>query len=301
MPSADRIGFIGLGNMGAPMAARLAAAGYRLWVNDRDRARAEGFAAEHGATVVTDLAALGRAVDIAITILPDGAAVNAVVAGPGGLAEGLATGSLVADMSSSSPVGTVALGARLAERGIGLVDAPVSGGVRRAVDGSLAIMAGGVETQVARAWPLFAAMGKQLFRTGPLGSGHAMKALNNYVSAAGLVAAAEAVMVGERFGLAPETMIDILNASSGRNNSTENKFKQFILQRRFASGFGLGLMAKDLKTAAAIAREAGIPLPLGETCVALWADAEAALGGQADHTEIVRHLEALRAQREETR
>jgi len=203
---------------------------------------------------------------------------------------GLKAGSLVIDMSSSAPVGTQALGAELAEARIRLVDAPVSGGVKRAVDGSLAIMAGGAAADVEAARPILAAMGKQIFLTGPLGSGHAMKALNNYVSAAGLAAAAEAVMVGERFGLASDTVVDILNASTGRNNATDNKLKQFILSRSFGSGFSLGLMAKDLRIALATAEATHTPTPLGAACVALWNAAERALGGAADHTEIARYL-----------
>jgi 3-hydroxyisobutyrate dehydrogenase len=120
-----------------------------------------------------------------------------------------------------------------------------------------------------------------------------MKALNNYVSAAGLAAAAEALLVGQRFGLDPAVMVDILNASTGRNNATENKLKQFVLSRRYAAGFGLGLMAKDLRTALATAHAAHVPTPLGEACVALWNAAEKALGGGADHTEIARYLEEL--------
>jgi len=120
-----------------------------------------------------------------------------------------------------------------------------------------------------------------------------MKALNNYVSAAGLAAAAEAVLVGQRFGLDPAVMTDILNASTGRNNATENKLKQFILSRRYSAGFSLGLMAKDLRTALETAEATATPAPLAAACIALWNAAEARLGGTADHTEIARYLESL--------
>ena len=196
-------------------------------------------------------------------------------------------------MSSSAPVGTRALGTDLAARGIALVDAPVSGGVKRAIDGTLAIMVGGEAADIERARPLLAAMGRDIFPTGALGSGHAMKALNNYVSAAGLAAAAEAVLVGERFGLDPGVMVDILNASTGRNNATENKLKQFILSRRYGAGFSLGLMAKDLRTALETAEATATPAPLAAACIAMWNAAEARLGGAADHTEIARYLELL--------
>jgi 3-hydroxyisobutyrate dehydrogenase len=299
MPKSSRIGFVGLGNMGRPMAERLLAAGFTLTVADAEPQRLAGLGAR-GAVLAASLAELGRMSDIVITMLPDGKIVRDVLCGNKGRGDhvlgDLAAGALVIDMSSSSPVGTRALGGDLVKRGFRLVDAPVSGGVKRAVDGSLAIMVGGEPTDVEQARPILAAMGKQIFATGPLGSGHAMKALNNYVSAAGLAAAAEALLVGQGFGLEPATMVDILNASTGRNNATDNKFKQFILSRSYASGFSLGLMAKDLRTALETAHAADIPVPLGTACVKLWNDAEKALGGGADHTEIARYLETLAAE-----
>ena len=131
-----------------------------------------------------------------------------------------------------------------------LVDAPVSGGVKRAIEGTLAIMAGGDAVDIEQAQPLFAAMSSKVFQCGPVGEGHAMKAINNFVSGAGVIAAIEAVQLGEAFGLDPENVIDVLNASSGRNNATEVKMRQFILSGTFGSGFGLGLMAKDIRIAA---------------------------------------------------
>lgn len=295
MPQSPSIGFVGLGNMGRPMAERLIKAGFRLAVADADPRHLAGLGAR--TVLAASLSELGRMSDIVITMLPDGKVVREVLCGRKGrgdcVLDGLAAGALVIDMSSSAPVGTRELGETLAAAGFRLVDAPVSGGVKRAIDGSLAIMAGGEPADVERARPILAAMGKQVFATGPLGSGHAMKALNNYVSAAGLAAAAEAMLVGQSFGLEPEAMVDILNASTGRNNATENKFKQFILSRSYASGFSLGLMAKDLRTALDTAQASGVPTPLGAACVKLWNSAEKALGGAADHTEIARYLETL--------
>jgi 3-hydroxyisobutyrate dehydrogenase len=216
--------------------------------------------------------------------------VREALLGAQGIAARLATGTLVIDMSSSAPTDTVSLAADLAARGLPLIDAPVSGGVRRAVDGTLAIMAGGAAEQVVRARPLFAAMGKALFPTGPIGSGHAMKALNNYVSAAGLVAASEALVVGGRFGLAPDTIIDVLNASTGRNNSTEVKMKQYVISESFASGFALALMAKDLRIAADLATHLDLDVPQVQAIAAMWEKARDALPPSADHTEIYRFL-----------
>jgi 3-hydroxyisobutyrate dehydrogenase len=293
-PSA-RIGFVGLGQMGAPMVRNLARAGFPLAVADASAEAVKRLAADVACAVPADLKSLGAACNTVITMLPDGNVVRKVVVGDGGdaLAAGLAPGSVLIDMSSSSPVGTRSLGRALAERGIALVDAPVSGGVKKAIDGSLSIMAGGDPDTIERVRPVLAAMGRQIFLTGPLGSGHAMKALNNYVSAAGLAAAAEAVLAGSRFGLDPATMVAILNASTGKNNSTENKFPQFVLPRRFASGFSIGLMVKDLRIALDVAHAAGTPAPLGEACVEAWARAEALLGGQADHTAVVQYWERL--------
>src|SRR5260370_542834 len=257
MTARPRVGFVGLGNMGAPMAENLLKAGFELVLGDADPARLAGFAAR--AAVPASLAALGRASELVVTMLPDGKTVRKVLCGTAGsndgVLAGLAAGSLVIDMSSSAPVGTRELGAQLAARGLALPAPPLS----------------------APATP----------------PGHAMKALNKYVSAAGLAAAAEAVLVGRRFGLDPAVMTDILNASTGRNNATENKLKQFILSRRYSAGFSLGLMAKDLRTALETAEATATPAPLAAACIALWNAAEARLGGTADHTEIARYLETL--------
>jgi 3-hydroxyisobutyrate dehydrogenase len=303
----ERIGLIGIGQMGYPMARNLAKAGFRLAIADTNRQAVERFAAEVPCEVPADLAALGKACRVVITMLPDGNSVRQVIVGRGPegaagaarsddrncVAAGLARGSVVMDMSSSSPLGTRALGEELARRGIALVDAPVSGGVKRALDGSLAVMMGGAPDAVQRCRRLALAMGRHIFTTGPLGSGHAMKALNNYVSAAGFAAAAEAVLAANRFGLDPAVVVGVLNASSGRNNSTENKFDQFIFPRTFNSGFTIGLMVKDLRIAADVVRASGTPPLMAEPCLDIWARAEQAVGGKADHTAVVQFWESL--------
>ena len=291
-----RIGFIGLGQMGHPMACNLVRAGYRIVAHDANRDALKR-ACDAGAEAPGSLKAIGERSEAVITMLPDGNAVHAVVLGPGGngdgLLAGLPRGSVFVDMSSSSPLGTRELGARLAERGVVMLDAPVSGGVRKAADATLSIMVGGEAPCVARCRSILEAIGKQIFLTGPLGSGHAMKALNNYVSAAGLVAAAEGVLAAQRFGLDPRNVVDILNASTGMNNSTLNKFHRFILSRAFDSGFSLDLMVKDLKTALEVARSTGSPAPLAEACLEVWTEAQAALGPGLDHTAVVRYWEKL--------
>jgi len=285
------VGFIGLGQMGLPMARNLSRAGYKLLAYDSSREASKR--ASDFAEIAPSLKSLGERCDAVITMLPDGNAVRDVMLGANGALAGMTAGRTLIDMSSSSPVGTRALGAELAKRGVAMIDAPVSGGVRKAVDGMLSIMAGGSNSDIERCRKLLEAMGKQIFLTGPLGSGHAMKALNNYVSAAGLVAAAEAVLAGQRFGIDPTAMVDILNASTGMNNSTQNKFHQYILSRAFNSGFSLDLMVKDLKTALEVARATGSPAPFGEACVEAWTEAQAVLGPGADHTAVVKHWERL--------
>lgn len=285
-----RIGFVGLGMMGLPMATRLVGAGFSVTGCDLDATARDNFAAAGGA-VVTTPAEAGAGVDLLIAMLPDGAIVRAALLGPDGALERAAPGLLVVDMSSCAPLATRALGDDLAARGVRLVDAPVSGGVRKARAGTLSIMAGGAAADVAAARPAFEALGASIFHVGPLGAGHASKALNNYVSAAGLAAMCRALLVAERFGMAGETLIDVLDASTGRNNSTEVKARPFILPRRFESGFALALMAKDVGIAADLAAGVGLTLPDMARDAALWKAASAALGRAADHTAIFRYLE----------
>jgi len=281
------IAVVGLGNMGRPMAASLARAGYAVTGYDVAPSARERFAQGGGRAAADMAGAVARAAAV-ITLLPDGKAVRAAVAA---MQPHLAPGTIVIDMSSSAPLGTRALGAELKAAGFAFIDAPVSGGVKRATDATLAIMVGGEADVIARVEPVLAAMGKDIFRTGPLGSGHAMKALNNFVSAAGLTAACEALAVGEKFGLDPNVMTDVLNASSGRNNTTENKLKQFIISKTFNAGFSMALMAKDVRTADELGAAIGIATPLAEACAVLWGEAAARLGASADHTEYARILE----------
>ncbi len=285
-----RVGFVGIGNMGTPMAGHLCSAGWPVTVYDTDARRTADFIAKHGGSAASTLAALGAASDVVITMLPDGRIVRRVVLGDGDcLVKGLAKGATIIDMSSSAPVGTRELGAELQQLGISLLDAPVSGAVKGAVAGTLSIMVGGDKALAERMDPVLAAMGKR-FHVGPLGSGHAAKVLNNLVSAAGMAAAAEAVVVARKFGIEPQTLVDVLNASTGKNNATENKFSQYILNNKFNSGFALGLMVKDLALAIEVASACGVPADLGQACLRVWAGAQSELGTTADHTEIAKHV-----------
>jgi len=298
MERLSKVGFIGLGNMGRPMAVCLLKAGFTLTVLDVTPEAQQAFVDFHGAHSASSLSELGSSSDAVITMLPNGHEVSRVVLGVEGdnrdcLLGSMQKGSILVDMSSSSPTGTQALGKTLADHGIYMLDAPVSGGVSRAEQGTLVIMTGGDTIVVERCRPLFEAMSNRIFETGALGSGHAMKALNNLVSAAGLIAATEALLIGRRFGLDPTAMIDVLNASTGRNNSTENKFKQYIISRAFNSGFSLDLMVKDLTTAVELARETGTPIPFSAACREIWATAQSTLDKEADHTAVVHWFEEM--------
>jgi 3-hydroxyisobutyrate dehydrogenase len=275
------VGFVGLGRMGDPMVRRLAAAGITVRGHDAvprpelaDVVTLVGSAAEVAAPVV-------------VLMLPDSNAVEAVVHAD--LLDALEPDTVLVDMGSSEPLRPRALAVEVGERSVTLVDAPVSGGVKGAVAGSLTIMVGGPGDVVGTLEPLRAELGR-VRHVGPVGAGHALKALNNLMSAAHLLASSEALLAGERFGLDPAVMLDAVNGSSGRSGSTENKWPNFVLPGTFDSGFALALMLKDIRIAAGLAEATGSPSALTGRTVELWADAAAELGPDADHTEIVRWL-----------
>ncbi|MDA8247695.1 MAG: NAD(P)-dependent oxidoreductase [Rhodospirillales bacterium] len=283
------VGVIGIGNMGWPMAACLRRADFPVHAYDSRPGTATRFAAETGGHAAADLAAIAAAADVIVTVLPTSAIVATVA---DALLPRLRAGQILIDMTSGVPTATRAIAARLAGAGVEMIDAPVSGGVARARIGQLAIMVGGADETIARMRPILDAMGS-VTRTGPLGSGQAMKALNNLVSAGGFLIGVEALLIGQRFGLDPDMMVEVLNASSGMNNSTQRKFRQFVLSRRFDSGFGLDLMVKDLSIALQIGRDTATPAPFAAMCRELWAAAAAMLGEGHDHTELARLSERL--------
>ncbi|MFJ4159740.1 NAD(P)-dependent oxidoreductase [Microbacterium testaceum] len=281
----SEIGFVGLGKMGLPMAGRLVDAGFRVRGYDPVDA-ARGAFADIGGTV-TDSAAAAAA-DVVILMLPDSDVVDGVLF-DGGVAAALAAGSLIIDMSSSAPLRSQEVARRLDDLGVGFVDAPVSGGVSGAVAGTLTIMLGGDDASAARATEVIEALGA-VRHVGPVGAGHALKALNNLLSATHLWATSEAVLIGERFGLDPATMLDAINTSSGRSGSTQKKWPDFVLPGTFDSGFSLALMLKDMRIASDLAHSLNMPVALGDAAVQRWADARDHLPDNADHTEIVRWL-----------
>jgi|TARA_Y100000994_G_scaffold110982_1_gene91219 3-hydroxyisobutyrate dehydrogenase len=288
-----RVGYVGIGNMGGPMAANLARAGNEVVIGDLNQLAVDAFTTEHEtARPANGLAAVGQEAEAVFTCLPNGKIVAEAVLGEGGIAEGMAEGSVLVDMSSSAPMGTIDLGKTLSERGIRMVDAPVSGGVPRAVEGTIAIMVGGAKEDIEKVRPALETMGGQIFETGGLGSAHAMKSINNVLSATNLLVGIEALVVGKKFGLDPQNMVDILNFSSGKNSATESKLKEYVLSREFNSGFSMDLMIKDVATALDLAHEMGVPWQIGSTIHEMYQAARNHMIDNADNSDIARWIEA---------
>jgi 3-hydroxyisobutyrate dehydrogenase len=275
------------------MAARLVAAGFDLTAYDVCPERMSAFVAECGGRAAASLAETGRGADFLVTMLPNSGVVEDVLFGAEPLAQHLSPKALVVEMSSGAPQKTVAIAERLKALGIPLIDAPVSGGVARAVTGDLAVMVGGEAAEIERARGMLTVLGSSILPTGPLGSAHAMKALNNLASAASFLIGVEAMLIGKKFGLDPQVMVDVLNVSTGMSNSSQKKFSQFVLSRSFGSGFSLDLMLKDIGTALALGHDLGVDTPFAARCQELWAEGARRLGPRQDHTAIARVCEEV--------
>lgn len=280
-----RVGFIGLGTMGEPMVAQIAASGrYAVVVHDTDPARAQQLAVRIGATAASGADGLAES-DVIVLMLPTSAIVRSVLVDAEGRPRIAARpGTVFVDMSSSDPTETIETGRLLAEAGYPLVDAPVSGARERAVAGTLSIMLGADDDLAARrALPVIETMSARIFRTGGLGTGHAMKALNNFVAAAAFTASTEALVSGTRFGLDPAVMVEILNASTGQSFVTTHVLPDHIVGGAYASGFALPLMTKDVRIAQRVQRAAGHRAPVCDAVAEALGDALDALG-DVDHT-----------------
>ena len=284
--------FVGLGRMGAPMARRHAAR-FDTVLSDADPAVAAALAEELGCRVLPTPAEVPDDIDTVVLMLPDSRVVEAVLL-DGGLLGRLPAGALIVDMGSSEPASTRRLAADARARGIGYVDAPVSGGVARAVTGELSIMVGGDPADVERARPHLEPLGGSVLVVGAAGTGHAAKALNNLLSASNLAAAAEVLTVAAGSGIAPEVMVEVLNASTGRSQATEVKYPKHVLTGSYDSGFAMDLMIKDLGIARSLAAAQGASTPVTDAAYAAAVAAREALGGAGlDHTEVARHYESV--------
>jgi len=293
MSDKPTVGFVGVGNMGWPMAACLVRAGFTVNVNDSRREVANNFVQQVGGTAPDTLRQLAATSDVIVTMLPTSGIVEHVLgAGDDNILAGLKPGTIVIEMSSGVPSVTQRLAEQVAALGGIMIDGPVSGGVPRAKTGQLAIMVGGDNAAIDTAMPVLSAMGTVL-RTGAVGSGQAMKALNNLVSTGGFLIGIEALLIGQRFGLDPGVMTDVLNAATGMNNSTQKKFRQYVLSRKFDAGFTMGLLAKDLSIALQVARETSTAAPLSALVREMIVSSEAVFGPAADHTEMAKLCERL--------
>ena len=294
------LGFVGLGNMGGPMCRQLLDSGYTVWVYDLV-SEAVGRLEETAARPAPSLRALAGEAEVIFLSLPNSEVVEEVVLGEEGLVGGFSSGQTVIDLSSSKPLRTQALAEKLAARGVRMLDAPVSGGVPRAKEGTLAIMVGGEEEVYEEYREILKCFGEKVFHMGGHGAGHLTKALNNLLSATTLASASEAVLLGMEGGLDPGTFIEVVNVSTGRSNSTEAKFPNYILNRAFDAGFSTEFYNKDVSTALETAAAYGFPMPVGTAVGGIWKEAVEEGYGPRDHTEIYAFLEEfLRDRKDES-
>lgn len=277
--------FIGLGRMGLPMVRRYAQT-HEVVLHDADPEALTAAKAELNLPSLTDLDGDLASVEVVILMLPSSEVVEDVLVGSGGILTGLDPGALIVDMSSSVPTSTQTLATVAADRQIDYVDAPVSGGVAKAVSGELSIMAGGEPSAIEHARTHLTPMGSSITAVGPSGSGHAAKSLNNLLSATNIAAAAEVVSVAVRFGIDPRSMIGIINSATGRSQATEVKFPRHILTGTYDSGFALDLMVKDIGIAESLADALEVPLEV--TATAARTARSISSDASEDHTELAR-------------
>ena len=287
---AKRVGFIGLGNMGIPMSKRLLESGYEVWGYDINPDAVEAFV-QAGGRAAASISEVAQNTSTVLLSLPDSKAVEGVVEGEGGLLRTAAAGQVIIDMSTSHPSSTRRLGKLLKEKGIDFLDAPVSGGVRGAVAGTLTVMVGGEEKLFEQSERVLRVFGPNVHYVGGPGAGHILKALNNFLSASHLLATSEAMIIATRLGLDPDRTIEILNQSTGRSNTSEVKFPKYILPRTFDAGFPLKLLLKDISIATRLAKEENIPMHTGNLLEQMLAFAVKGGAGDRDHTALIRMLE----------
>jgi 2-hydroxy-3-oxopropionate reductase len=288
---ANKVGFIGLGIMGNPMAQNLMQAGYKLTVFNRSPEKAEGLGKE-GASVASSPTEVAEKSDIVITMLPDSPDVRNVVAGDSGVLRGIKEGTLLVDMSTISPVVTEELAAKVRERGASMLDAPVSGGDIGAIEGTLSIMVGGSEEDFERAKPLFEVMGKTVIHVGPSGAGQVTKAANQIVVALTIEAVSEALVLGSKGGVAPEKILEVLSGGLAGNKVMEVKREKF-LSHKFDPGFRSELHHKDLGIALAAGREYGVVLPVTAIVDQMLLTMKRKGWGGEDHSALLRIIEDL--------
>jgi 3-hydroxyisobutyrate dehydrogenase-like beta-hydroxyacid dehydrogenase len=282
-----RIGFVGIGKMGAPMTRRLLAAGYPVTVHDiRTEAVAEVRRA--GAVSAGSPAAVAAGTDVVITMLPDPPAVETAVFGERGLGGAMGAGQVLLEMTSSHPGTTRRVASHMVARGVRVLDAPVSGGVRGAVEGTLCIMVGGPADLLEACRPILEHLGRDIVHVGDApGDGDTAKTINNLLSATTVWSVVEALVLGAQAGLSPERLFAAVNRSTGRSHTTETKISRYILPRQFTAGFTVGQYLKDLNICLGLADELGVPMLLGSMVRQIWAVAARDGMADLDHTALV--------------
>jgi len=286
-----KIAFIGLGDIGALMASHLAREPFDLTVWNRTASKAEQFARDHKARVADNPAAAVRDAEVVITCLPSSAEVEAVLHGENGILEAMPKGSVLIDCTSGDPPTSRSIAAELGGRGVEFIDAPVSGGTTAAKAGTLTVMWGGEHTVFERVRPVVEAFGKKIVHAGQVGSGDALKAVNNALLAVHILSAAEGLAILVKAGVDPKVALEVINASSGRSNSSENLIPQRVLTRAFPRTFRLALLEKDIAIAAVMAEDLDATTPLISLTAERFHQAREKLGESADHVEAVKMVE----------
>jgi len=285
------VAFLGLGAIGRPMAARIVAGGHSVAVWNRTTERAQSFAAESGARHASTPADAARGAEVVITCLPTSRDVEGLLDGPDGLLAAIQKGATLVDCTSGDPAGCRRIAARLAERGVAFIDAPVSGGVVGAESGTLTVMIGGDADVIARVQPVLDSFGKNIVHCGEIGAGDAVKAVNNALLAIHVWTTAEGLATLAKAGIDPAIALQVINASSGRSNTSMNLFPERVLTRAFPRTFRLALLEKDLGIAAEVARDQRVPTPMIQLASELFRIARSELGEVADHVEAARLVE----------
>ncbi|MDP9206351.1 MAG: NAD(P)-dependent oxidoreductase [Gemmatimonadota bacterium] len=286
-----KIAFLGLGDIGSLMAAHLARDPFDLVVWNRTVAKAEAFARDHTARIAPTPAEAVRDADVVITCLPSSVEVEAILHGDNGMVDAFRRGAVLVDCTSGDPPTSRSIAAELAGRGVDFIDAPVSGGTVAAKAGNLTVMWGGEALVFERVRPVIEAFGKKIVHAGKVGSGDALKAINNALLAVHILSTAEGLAVLVKAGVDPRVALDVINASSGRSNSSENLIPQRVLTRAFPRTFRLALLDKDIGIAAVLANDLGVRTPVISLAAERFHEAREELGEEADHVEAVRMIE----------
>lgn len=286
-----KVAFLGLGDIGALMAMHLARDPFDLTVWNRTASKAEAFAGEHQAHLAATPAEAVRNADVVVTCLPSSIEVEAVLHGANGMLGALRKGAVLIDCTSGDPPTSRSISAELAGRAVDFIDAPVSGGTVAARAGTLTVMWGGEPAVFERVRPVIEAFGKKIVHAGAVGSGDALKAVNNALLAVHILSTAEGLAILVKAGVDPKVALEVINASSGRSNTSENLIPQRVLTRAFPRTFRLALLDKDIGIAAVMAEDLGARAPVISLAAARLHEAREKLGEEADHVEAVKMVE----------